>query len=118
MVNQSLRETRAFDLVFLALADESRRSILAQLAEHGSLSIGEASSNLTLSPAGITKHVKVLEGAGLLTRRLDGRRHILSLESERLLLATDWIDRYRRMWTQSVDRLAALAAEIEGAQNP
>ncbi len=57
--------------------------------------------------------VRVLEDAGLVSRRLDGRRHVLSLESDRLLLAEDWIDRYRRMWTRSADRLARLAAELE-----
>ncbi len=102
------------DRVFLALGDPSRRHILGQLAERGSLGVGEASTGLALSPAGITKHVKVLEDAGLLSRRLDGRRHVLSLESDRLLLAEDWIDRYRSLWTQSLARLESLAAEIEG----
>jgi len=46
-------------------------------------------------------------------RRLDGRRHVLSLESQRLLLAEDWIDRYRTTWSASLDRLARLAAELE-----
>ncbi len=101
------------DRVFVALGDASRRSIVAQLAERGELSVGEASAELSLSPAGITKHVKVLEDAGLVTRRLDGRRHLLSLESRHLLLAEDWIDRYRTLWTQSLTRLAALAAELD-----
>ena len=97
----------------MALGDASRRSIVAQLAERGELSVGEASTELNLSPAGITKHVKVLEDAGLITRRLAGRRHLLSLESRHLLLAEDWIDRYRTLWTQSLTRLAALAAELD-----
>lgn len=78
------------------------------------MSVGEASDGLGLSPAGITKHVKVLQDAGLVTRRLDGRRHVLSLESERLLLAEDWIDRYRTLWSQSLSRLTALAEAMEG----
>ncbi len=106
------------DRVFLALADGSRRSIVAQLAQRGSLSVGEASTGLALSPAGITKHVKTLEGAGLVTRRLQGRKHVLSLESDRLLLAEDWIDRYRTLWTHSLSRLASLAAEIESEERP
>lgn len=101
------------DRVFLALGDPSRRHIVSQLAQRGALGVGEASAGLALSPAGITKHVKVLEDAGLLSRRLEGRRHVLSLESERLLLAEDWIDRYRTLWTHSLTRLAALAAELE-----
>lgn len=111
MVNSTMNAD--LDRVFLALADPSRRSIVAQLAQRGELGVREASSELELSPASVTKHVKTLEEAGLVARRLDGRRHVLSLESERLLLATDWIDRYRTMWTESVNRLASLAAEIE-----
>lgn len=112
MVNQSVIEDR-LDVVFAALSDSSRRHIVTQLAERGTLSVGEASDGLELSPAGVTKHVKTLERAGLVNRRLDGRRHVLSLESERLLLAQDWIDRYRTIWTASLDRLATLAAELE-----
>lgn len=101
------------DRVFAALADPSRRRIVATLAARGESSIGDASTGLALSPAGVTKHVKVLEDAGLVSRRLDGRRHLLSLESERLLLAEDWIDRYHTTWTESLGRLADLARELE-----
>lgn len=114
MVDQ-VTEGERLDRVFKALSDGSRRSIVAQLAERGSLSVREASEQLELSPAGVTKHLKVLEDAGLINRRLDGRRHVLSLESERLLLAEDWIDRYRRTWQTSLDRLAQLAVEMEEA---
>ena len=112
MVNYGPRRTE-LDQVFLALADSSRRRIVSELAERGELSVGEASAGLELSPAGITKHVKVLEDAGLVSRRLDGRRHVLSLEADRLLLAEDWIDRYRTLWSTSLDRLARLAGELE-----
>jgi DNA-binding transcriptional ArsR family regulator len=101
------------DGVFAALADSSRRTILRRVAAKGSLSVGDASADLELSPAAISKHVKVLEQSGLIARRLDGRRHILSLESDRLLLAEDWIARYRTLWTTSVNRLADLAAALE-----
>ena len=109
----NLKEVERLDRVFKALSDSSRRSIVTQLAERGSLSVREASEQLELSPAGVTKHLKVLEDAGLINRRLDGRRHVLSLESERLLLAEDWIDRYRRTWQTSLDRLARLASDLE-----
>jgi DNA-binding transcriptional ArsR family regulator len=117
MVKQELGPDE-LDRVFLALADPSRRRIVAALAGHGELSVGDASRDVDLSPAGITKHVKVLEDAGLVRRRLDGRRHVLSLESERLMLATDWIDRYRTMWVSSLDRLAHLAADLERGAKP
>lgn len=111
-------EAVELDRVYLALADASRRHIVAQLAERGELSVGEASDGLALSPAGVTKHVRMLQDAGLVTRRLDGRRHLLSLESHRLLLAEDWIDRYRVMWTQSLHRLASLAEHLETLPEP
>ena len=113
MVNRYAEDGDVLDRVFMALSDSSRRSIVAQLAEHGELSIGDASTGLDLSPAGVTKHVKVLEDARLVARRVEGRRHLLSLEVRRLQLAEDWIDRYRTFWTASVGRLADLAAEIE-----
>lgn len=101
------------DAIFTALGDSSRRTILRRVAARGSPNVGDASESLDLSPAAISKHVKVLERAGLVVRRLDGRRHILSLESERLLMAEDWIARYRTLWTTSADRLAGLAASLE-----
>jgi DNA-binding transcriptional ArsR family regulator len=113
MVNDLTASPEQLDRLFMALADRSRRTILATLAERGSLSVGDASAALALSPAGVTKHVKMLEEAGLVHRRLDGRRHVLSLETERLLLAEDWIERYRQTWSTSIARLADLAAEIE-----
>jgi DNA-binding transcriptional ArsR family regulator len=113
MAKQSVLSEEALDAVFTALADPSRRTILRRVAARGSVSVGEASADLDLSPAAISKHVKVLEQAGLIARRLDGRRHILSLESDRLLLAEDWIARYRTLWTSSVNRLADLAAALE-----
>jgi DNA-binding transcriptional ArsR family regulator len=103
------------DVLFGALSDRSRRTMVRRLAESGELSVGDASSALDLSPASVSKHVKVLETAGLVHRRVEGRQHLLSLESSRLLLAEDWIDRYRTLWTTSLDRLAALAAELEDA---
>jgi len=115
MVNQLVEESD-LDRLFLALADSSRRRIIAALAEHGDLSVGDASAGVELSPAGITKHVKVLQESGLVSRRLEGRRHVLSLESERLLLAEDWIDRYRTVWSQSISRLADLAAQLDDPQ--
>jgi DNA-binding transcriptional ArsR family regulator len=101
------------DRTFLALADASRRAIVARLAAAGELSVGDASADLALSPAGVSKHVKVLEEAGLIRRRHEGRRHLLSLEGDQLLLAQDWIDRYRTTWTQSLGRLSELAAQLE-----
>lgn len=117
MVKGMAESGTVLDRVFMALSDSSRRSIVAQLAEHGELSIGDASKGLELSPAGVTKHVKVLEDARLVVRRIEGRRHLLSLEVRRLQLAEDWIDRYRTFWTESVGRLADLASELEQGES-
>jgi DNA-binding transcriptional ArsR family regulator len=106
----------SLDAVFAALSDRSRRAMVRRLAESGELSVGDASDGLDLSPAAVSKHVKALESAGLVRRRLAGRRHLLSLESEPFLLAEDWIDRYHTLWTSSLGRLAELAAELE--ENP
>jgi len=111
MVNDG--DQRELDRVLMALADESRRTIIATLATGGELSVGDASAGLELSPAGVSKHIKVLEDAGIVRRRLDGRRHLLSLEDESMRLASDWIDRYRHLWTASLTRLADLAAALE-----
>lgn len=113
MVKHPAEDEADLDRLFMALSDSSRRTIVAQLAEHGELSVGDASAGLDLSPAGITKHVRVLEDARLVVRRVEGRRHLLSLESRRLQLAEDWIDRYRTFWTDSMRRLAEVAAEVE-----
>lgn len=118
MANGADLTSRELDRLFLALADPSRRRIVAELAARGASSVGEASQGVDLSPAAVTKHVRVLEDAGLVSRRLEGRRHVLSLESDRLLLAEDWIDRYRTMWTRSAARLARLAAELERGDSP
>lgn len=116
MVNQLSDSESELDSVFMALADTSRRAMLRRLATAGSLSVGDASADLDLSPAAISKHVKVLERAGLIVRHLDGRRHILSLESDRLLLAEDWIARYRTLWITSAGRLAELAATLDRSE--
>jgi DNA-binding transcriptional ArsR family regulator len=112
-MGELIGDDERLDDVFGALADRSRRTMVRRLAEVGELPVGDAAAELDLSPAGVSKHVKVLESAGLVRRRVDGRRHLLSLESEPLLLAEDWIDRYRTLWTTSIDRLAALAADLE-----
>jgi len=93
------------DTTFHALADPTRRGILAQLAL-GEASVGELAAPYDMSLPAISKHLKVLEGAGFLTREKDGRVHRCRLEPAPMKEAADWIDQYRRFWEGQLDRLA------------
>ncbi len=94
------------DLAFAALADPTRRAILARLAE-GEASVGELASPFDVSLPAISKHLRVLEAAGLLIRRREGRVHRCSLDPGRMRMASDWIQQYRRFWDGQFDRLAS-----------
>ena len=95
------------DTIFRALADPTRRGMLANLAL-GEQSIGELAEPYAMSLAGASKHVKVLEDAGLLSRRKTGRTHICSLEAEPLAEAERWLRQWEEFWTVRLDRLQAL----------
>jgi DNA-binding transcriptional ArsR family regulator len=95
------------DAVFHALADPTRRAMLGQLAER-ELTIGELATPFEMSFAGASKHVRVLEKAGLVTRTIQGRTHLCRLEAARLAEADAWLRRYERFWTEKLDSLEAL----------
>lgn len=98
------------DEVFGAVADPTRRAILALLAE-GDERVTDIASRFPTSLNSVSKHVKVLERAGLVHRQVRGREHVLSLDAAPLAEATQWMNTYRRFWT---DRLAALDAFVTG----
>src|SRR5437763_1494393 len=98
------------DVTFHALADPTRRGMLANLAL-GEKSIGELGEPFRMTFAGASKHVKVLEAAGLIERRKDGRKQMCSLNAEPLAEAQRWLRQWERFWT---DRLGRLEALIEG----
>ncbi len=100
------------DLVFHALSDRTRRAMVARLAE-GERSIGDLAQPFAMSLAGASKHVKVLEEAGLVRRSVQGSTHICRLEAMRLAEADEWLRRYERFWSGSLDRLAAYAERKE-----
>ena len=102
------------DMTFRALADPTRRGMLAHLAL-GERSIGELAEPLAMSFAGASKHVKVLEEAGLLSRRKAGRTHIVSLNAEPLAEAQAWLRQWEKFWTVRIDRLQAL---VEAERKP
>lgn len=95
------------DATFHALADPTRRGMLASLAL-GDRSIGELGEPYRMTFAGASKHVKVLEGAGLIERRKAGRRQICSLQAAPLAEAEQWLRQWEQFWSVRLDRLQAL----------
>ena len=104
MTNGLAVDDGRLDAVFAALSDASRRRILARLAE-GEATVGEVGAPLGLAPSTVSKHVAVLERAGLLARRHDGRRHWLRLDRRGFRLTGELIAAYERHWGASLDRL-------------
>jgi len=102
-------ESIALDNLFMALADATRRSILAQVAE-AEMSIGEIARHYSLTFAAVSKHIKVLERAGLITKRRRGKEQIVIIVPGTLAVARQQIERYARMWR---DRFAGLDALLE-----
>ena len=97
---------------FAALADPTRRAILARLAS-GACSVTELARPFDMSLPAISKHLKVLERAGLISRGRDAQRRPCRIEATRLKEATDWLERYRRFWDESFDRLDAYLHELQ-----
>ncbi|HEY2286135.1 MAG TPA: metalloregulator ArsR/SmtB family transcription factor [Streptosporangiaceae bacterium] len=98
------------DLVFGALADRTRRQLLAQLTR-APASITELAAPHDMSLPGISKHVRVLEHAGLIRRTIDGRVHRCALDAAAMRAADDWLARYRVFWTHTLDALADYVSE-------
>lgn len=95
------------DTTFRALADPTRRGMLATLSL-GEKSIGELAEPFAMSFAGASKHVKVLEDAGLIARRKVGRMHLIKIEPEPLAEAEQWLRQWEKFWSVRLDRLEAL----------
>lgn len=104
------------DATFHALADATRRGMLARLAQ-GERSIGELAQPYAMSFAGASKHVKVLESAGLISRRKVGRTQICAIRGERLREADAWLRQWERFWNSRLDALEALI-ESDHAASP
>jgi len=103
-------ESLQLDTIFRALGDATRRGMLASLAL-GEKSIGELAEPFAMSFAGASKHVKVLEDAGLVRRQIRGRTHICRLEPGPLAGADQWLRHYERFWTGRLDALEQLLRE-------
>jgi DNA-binding transcriptional ArsR family regulator len=101
------------DATFAALADPTRRAILARLAS-GEASVTELAEPFEMSQPAISKHLKVLERAGLISRGTDAQRRPRKLEAKPLGEATEWLERYREFWEASFERLDTLLSELKG----
>ncbi|MBI5869234.1 MAG: winged helix-turn-helix transcriptional regulator [candidate division Zixibacteria bacterium] len=97
---------------FAALADPTRRAILARLA-NGDASVLELAEPFAMSQPAISKHLKVLERAGLITRGREAQRRPCRLDVKSLTEATDWLEKYRRIWEGNFGRLDALLVELK-----
>ena len=101
---------------FSALADPTRRAILARLSQ-GEATVMELSEPFTLTQPAISKHLKVLEKAGLISRGRTAQWRPCRLEAEPLRQAFDWVQPYRRFWDESFDRLDDYLAELQARGN-
>lgn len=95
------------DAVFAALSDASRRHMLERLRQ-GEATVGELAEPLDMSLPAVSKHLRVLENAGLLQRRVDGRLHYISANASPLDQAMNWMEQQRQFWTGSFQRLEKL----------
>ena len=112
-----LQASPSLDRVFQALASPTRRAMLRRLAAH-ERSVGELAEPFKMTFAGASKHIRVLEAAGLVSRRVAGRSHVFRIEAVALATADEWLRFYRRLWTGQLDALAAvLKAEDNAAAN-
>jgi len=101
---------------FSALADPTRRAILARLAA-GEATVNELAEPFEMSLPAVSKHLKVLERAGLIARGRQAQWRPCRLEAARLKEVADWVEYYRRFWEQSFDRLEAYLKEIQTKEN-
>ena len=112
--NLMVTDQRRLDLTFGALADRTRRALLARLAT-GDATVGELARPFRVSRPAISKHLRVLERAGLVKRNRQGRVSRCALNAAAMREAADWVERYRKFWTH---QLAGLARYVEQAPPP
>jgi DNA-binding transcriptional ArsR family regulator len=104
--------SRQLDATFAALADPTRRAILARLAS-GEASVNELVEPFDMSQPAISKHLRVLERAGLISRSRAAQRRPCRLEAKPLAEANEWLERYREFWEASFERLDSLLEEMK-----
>ena len=104
-------QEEVLDLTFAALADPTRRALLARLGDEESLSVSELAQPFAMSLPAIMKHLDVLSDAGLVAREKTGRTVACRLTARPMEQAMGWLNRYQRFWSENLDRLAAFVEE-------
>lgn len=112
MMVMKMTPSEQLDATFLALADPTRRAILARLAE-GEASVAELAAPFAISQPAVSKHLKILERAGLVSTSQSASKRPRRLEAAPLKEANGWLERYRALWEQNFTRLDSLLAEIQ-----
>lgn len=107
-------ELNRLDAVFAALADPTRRAILARLAS-GEAGVMELAKPFAMTQPAISKHLKVLERAGLISRGREAQRRPCRIEAQPLAEANEWLERYRQFWEGSFQRLDSLLGELQSS---
>jgi DNA-binding transcriptional ArsR family regulator len=107
-----MTHSQRLDATFTALADPTRRAILARLAS-GDATVTQLAKPFAMSQPAISKHLKVLERAGLISRGIDAQRRPRRIEGKPLADASQWLERYRQFWEGSFERLDDLLAELK-----
>ena len=107
-----MNTSQQLDATFAALADPTRRAILARLAS-GEASVMELAKPFDITQPAISKHLRVLERAGLISRGRDAQRRPARLVAQPLAEANSWLERYRQIWEQNFQRLDALLDELQ-----
>jgi DNA-binding transcriptional ArsR family regulator len=117
-MNTAIRISESdLDAAFAALADRTRRAILARLTV-GEASVMELAEPFAMSQPAISKHLKVLEHAGLISRSRDAQRRPCRLEPQRLKEVTEWLFTYREIWEESYSRLDDYLEELQAKEKP
>ena len=112
----AIHYTEALDRTFHALGDGSRRRMLAAISQKGACSAGELGALFQSSQPTISKHLRVLEQAQLISRRVEGRHHVFQLAPTRMRQARAWLERHLAFWEGSLDQLDGLLKELNQVQ--
>ncbi|MEP2978923.1 MAG: metalloregulator ArsR/SmtB family transcription factor [Lentilitoribacter sp.] len=104
--------TANLDAIFSALADPTRRAILSRLTQ-GDASVQELARPFEMSQPAVSKHLKVLERAGLVERDIDQQRRPARLKAENMAIAADWLETYKKFWAKSFDQLDGLLQDMK-----
>jgi DNA-binding transcriptional ArsR family regulator len=117
IAGKSGSDDAALDTIFSALSDRTRRRILARLSD-GAATVGELAAPFSMSLPAVSKHIRILEDAGLLRRERSGWYHHCRLQGQPLEAAREFIDRYRSFWGETLDKLARYVETDAVAERP